>query len=65
MRRIKCWPNGRLRLLVQPGERAGGTSWRPREICHDLTLPGAVDPHSAGATLSLHGELMVMVSRSD
>ena len=28
-------------------------------------LPGPVDPHSAGAALSLHGELMVMVCRSD
>ncbi|KAK9843996.1 hypothetical protein WJX81_001510 [Elliptochloris bilobata] len=64
--KIKCWPNGRVRLNVQPGERAAaGTSWRPREACHEVMLPEPVNPHSAAATLSLHGELMLVVDTSE
>ncbi len=60
--RIKCWPNGRLVLRVAAGERTSGSVWQAQGLHHDLMLPGPVDPHSAGAILSLHGELMLTVN---
>jgi hypothetical protein len=61
-RRIKCWPNGRLRLHVDRGGRQGVPFWPQPDVRFDLALPGPIDPHSASATLALHGLLLLEVS---
>jgi hypothetical protein len=60
--RIKCWPNGRLRLHVDRGGRQGVPFWPQPDVRFDLALPGPIDPHSASATLALHGLLLLEVS---
>ncbi len=44
------------------GGRQGVPFWPQPDVRFDLALPGPIDPHSASATLALHGLLLLEVS---
>ena len=63
MRRVTSWPDGRLAVRANPRDPLVHYQWEygPVKMSREVHLPRLVDPHSATAVLSLHGQLYIKI----
>ncbi|KAK9805172.1 hypothetical protein WJX72_003387 [[Myrmecia] bisecta] len=62
--RVKCWEEGRLLILGTPRNKESAALWRQQELRFDIPLPSRVEPRSAHALLTLHGQLYIQLAQA-